>query len=1039
VKHRLPLLVVAFLTRLLPAQGVTSAAIQGTVAAEDGSPIVGATVRVTYTPDGRRWEVATRSTGHYLLEDVAVGGPYRIEAQALGFAPEARSGMLLALGERLVADFTLRPAAVELAPVVVHATADPVLNPGRTGAVEIVSAARIAVLPNLGRDFLTLMLFSPHVAISPSSRRGPSGGVTISGQNRLLNGFQIDGGMNRDPYTGRLPGRETLPRPISLEALQEIQVLVAPFDVRHGGFAGGLANAVTKSGTNAVHGSMFGYLAHDALVGPNVAGDPVQPFTTWQYGGTIGGPIVRDRAHYFLSIDLQHRVVPDPGPLIADTAGGADTVSIGIRYASARRFQDLLRNTYGLDPGTLGPSEGQVPAADVVGKITVQLGTNSHLELSHHYTDGDRRGFIDRAYGTYRLSSQRERDPATANASRLIWTSLVRDRWSSELIASHLLLHDGCRPAATYPIIRVQADRGLLLAGTPVVCPSSFRQNALEVTENLTAGFGGHVLTLGAHAGLLRSDDNQLTFGAGLWNFRNLDSLAAGHAFHYERALTGPSGTSGVTFHTRQIGLYAQDRWSPTHALTLTAGLRIDVTFLPDAVATNASLKAALGIDTGMLPSGALLWSPRLGFNYDLGGEGRTFIRGGIGLFGGDPPYAWVGSAYRDDGAHSSFLSCDGGGVPPFDPLNQPIACTTGAGATPQVSVFDPGLTFPRNLKVALGADDRLPGGIVGTVDVLYARTVHEWYYSDANLGPPIGVAQGEGNRPLYGTTSGAGFATPTRRAPAFGSVVRVSDRSGDRSFTLAVQLRKQLGDRVEGSAFYGYTRARDRMSLVNADEAFANLQNTPLNGTLDDRPLGISYFDIPHRVDFSAVARLPYRVRLSLLYAGASGAPFTYTITGDANADGIGGGPLVNDIVYVPRDSLDIALANSADWGTLNRFIESEPCLRRQRGRILARNSCRNAWFGTLNARLTKAIPTVSGQSLELRADVYNVLNLVNRRWGQSRLTALNPPAQPMLQLVGYDPTAGRGIYRLQLPALGQIQDLASRWQMELSLRYLF
>src|SRR5207253_2909291 len=187
--------------------------------------------------------------------------------------------------------------------------------------------------------------------------------------------------------------------------------------------------------------------------------------------------------------------------------------------------------------------------------------------------------------------------------------------------------------------------------GTPVVCPSSFRQNALEVTENLTAGFGGHVLTLGAHAGLLRSDDNQLTFGAGLWNFRNLDSLAAGHAFHYERALTGPSGTSGVTFHTRQIGLYAQDRWSPTHALTLTAGLRIDVTFLPDAVATNASLKAALGIDTGMLPSGALLWSPRLGFNYDLGGEGRTFIRGGIGLFGGDPPYAWVGSAYRDDGA----------------------------------------------------------------------------------------------------------------------------------------------------------------------------------------------------------------------------------------------------------------------------------------------------------------------------------------------------------------------------------------------------
>jgi len=1039
VKHRLPLLVVAFLARLLSAQGVTNAAIQGTVAAEDGSPIVGATVRVTFSPDGRRWEVATRSTGHYLLEDVAVGGPYRIEARALGFAPEARSGILLALGQRLLADFTLRPAAVELAPVAVRATADPVFSPSRTGPAEIVSAARIAVLPNLGRDFLTLMLLSPQVAISPSSRRGPAGGVTISGQNRLLNGFQIDGGMNHDPYTGRLPGRETLTRPISLEALQEIQVLVAPFDVRHGGFAGGLANAVTKSGTNAVHGSMFGHLADDALVGPSVAGDPVQPFTTWQYGGTIGGPIVRDRAHYFVSVDVQHRIVPDPGPLITDTASGADTVNIGIRYASATRFQDILRNTYGLDPGALGPSDGEVPAGDVFGKITMQLGTNSHLELSHHYTDGDRRGFIDRAYGTYRLSSQRERDPATANASRLIWTSLVRGRWSSELIASHLSLRDGCQPAATYPVIRVRADRGLLLAGTPVVCPSSFRQNALEVTENLTAGFGAHILTLGAHAGLLRSDDNQLTSGAGFWNFRNLDSLAAGRAFHYERALTGPSGISGVTFHARQIGLYTQDRWSPTHALTLTAGLRIDVALLPDAVATNASLKAALGAGTGRVPSGALLWSPRLGFNSDLGGDGRTFIRGGIGLFSGRPPYAWVGSAYRDDGTHSSFLSCDGGEVPSFDPLNQPITCASGVQATPQVTVFDPRLSFPQNLKVALGADHRLPAGIVGTVDVLYARAVHAWYFSDANLGPPVGVAQGEGNRPLYGTISAAGFATPARRAPGFGSVVRVSDRSGDRSFTLAVQLRKQFGDRVEGSASYGYTRARDRMSLVNAEEAFANLQNTPLNGTLEDRTLGTSYFEIPHRVEVSGVARLPYQVRLSLLYAGASGTPFTYTITGDANADGIGSGPLVNDIVYVPRDSLDIALANPADWSTLDRFIETESCLRRQRGRILARNSCRNPWFGTLNARVTKGFATVSGQSLEVTADVYNALNLVNRRWGQSRLTALNPPAQPMLQLVGYDASAGRGVYRLQLPGLRQIQDLASRWQMELSVRYVF
>ena len=325
---RRPLLLLAFasLPRLLNAQGVTSAAIQGTVADEHGATLAGVFVQVTNALDGRRWEVSTRSTGRYLLEDVEVGGPYRIEVRAVGYGSETRNGIVLALGQRLLADFTLRPATVELAPVVVRATADAVLNAGRTGPSEIVSAARIAALPNLRRDFFTLTALSPQVAISPSSGSAPSGGITSGGQNRLLNGFQIDGGLNGDPFLGRLPGRETLPRPISLEALQELQVMAAPFDIRFGGFTGGVANAVTKSGTNAVHGSVFGYLADGTLVGRNAVGDPAGDFTTWQYGGTLAGPIVRDRVQYFVSVDVQHRAVPDPGPLITDTANAPQVI-----------------------------------------------------------------------------------------------------------------------------------------------------------------------------------------------------------------------------------------------------------------------------------------------------------------------------------------------------------------------------------------------------------------------------------------------------------------------------------------------------------------------------------------------------------------------------------------------------------------------------------------------------------------------------------------------------------------------------------------
>jgi hypothetical protein len=1037
MRYSLPLLAIACLPDLLSGQGVTTAAIQGRVVAESGSPIGGASVRITNSSNGRRSEVSTPSNGRYVLEGVGIGGPYDINVRAVGFTPETRSGIVLALGQRVVADFVLQPAILELPPLSVTASTDPVLNSSRSGPSEIITAERIAALPNLGRGLLSVTLQSPQAAVYQTPRFGTEA-ITVGGQNRLLNGFQIDGGVNYDLYTGRIqPGLQTFPRPISLEAIEEVQVLVAPFDVRHGGFAGGLVNAVTKSGTNTTRGSVFGFLVDGGLVGRNASGDKPDDFTSWQYGGTIAGPIARDRAHYFLSLDLQRRTLPDVGPLITDTAGGADTINIGIRYSSAVRFQNILENTYGVDPGILGPYEGKAPAADVLGKVTLQLGTNHHLELSHHYTDGERKTFIARQYGTYFLSSVGQHVPATVNASRAIWSSVLGGRWSNELIASYLRMSDACRPNVPYALIRVPADRGMLVGGTAVTCPASSAQQALEVTENLSIGFGHHVLTVGAHGEVLHFEDHQLQGEAGLWNFRNLDSLAAGRAVHYERTLAGPSRGRSVEFRARQLGFYAQDRWQPTHALTLTAGLRVDIPFLPDPVSTNAALQAALGIDNGPLPSGDLLWSPRLGINYDVGSRGRTFLRGGIGFFSGRMPYTWLASSYRDDGLQQLFLSCDGAEVPVFDPVNQPDTCASGGGVTQRLSFFDEDVRFPQSLKASLGLDQRLPGGLVGTVDLLYTRSKDHLYYSDANLLPPVGMAQGEGNRPLYGTLSPTGIPTPARGDPSFGQVVRTSNRSGDYSMSIAVQLRKQFADRAELGALYAHTRSRDRMSLVN----FLSrplLETTPLDGTLENRRLGTSHFEIPHRVELSAAVRLPYQFRVSLRYSGASGLPYSYTIRGDPNADGIGNSTMLNDIVYVPRDSLDIALATPADWATLDGYIQNESCLRRQRGRILERNSCRNPWFGALSARVTKGFSTFGGQSLEVSADVYNIFNLLDRDWGHYRVTALEQSA-PLLSLAGYDSAAGRGIYRLQLPGFQQVQDLASRWQLELSARYAF
>lgn len=1041
---------------LLVAQGITTAAVQGTVTQADGSPIAHGTVSLVNLSTGRRWEVATHSAGGYVIEDAGVGGPYRIEARALGYTSEVRSGVILALGQRLIADFRLAAAAIELAPHEVTAAADPVLNAGRTGPAEIITRSRINETPNLGRDFLALTTLSPHAAISVTSGAAPTGGITIAGQNRLYNTFQIDGGMNHDLYRGRLPGRETLPRPISLEALEEIQVLPAPFDVRHGAFAGGLVNAVTRSGTNEPGGSVFGYLADDAFARRNLAGDVVGDFRTWQYGGNLGGPIVRNRLHYFLSVDLRQQIVPDPGPLITDTAGGADLARIGISYASAARFQQLLRDTFGLAPGTLGPVNGHVRATDIFGKLTLQLGTNSHLELSHHYSDGDRWDFLSRTPTFYFLGSAGQHDPTTMHTSRLIWTGLLGRRWSHEVILSALRLDDSCRPNASDVHIRAAADRGTLVAGPQGVCPvssNSVVQDAYELTGNATAAFGAHIVTVGARGEALRFRDDLLQNASGLWNFASLDALQARTAMRYTRSLRGPGSSGGLDVRARQLGLYVQDRLVAARGLMLTVGVRVDVPVLPDAIATNTALRDSLGIDTAQLPSGNVLWSPRLGVNYDLRGQGRTFLRGGIGLFSGRPPFQWLANAYRDNGMQDLFLDCRGAAAPAFDPLSQPTACANGAGPVPRLSVFDPDMRFPQNLKLSLGADHRLPGGVVGTVDVLYTHAVRQLYLTDANLLPATAFAAGEANRPLYGSITGTPTSytvAPARRVAGIGQVVRVTNRSGDHAFSLSLQARREFGERVTASAFYAYTRALDRMSVVNPI-ARSNLENTPLNGTLDARPLRTSYFEIPHRVQLSATVRLPLRTWVSLLFTGASGTPYTHMVQGDVNADGIGDVPLINDVVYVPRNRADISLDGNgiaAGVGTaaeqdsvyalIDELIRAEPCLRTQRGRILERNSCRNPWFGTINARLTKLVPTRTGQSLELTADVYNVLNLLSSRWGQSRVTIPDPWIQTF-RLVGYDTSAGRGVYQYVFRGLRHVQDLASRWQVELSIRYVF
>lgn len=1065
----------------LRAQGVSTAAIQGTVEAAPGSgiPLDEAQALLTNTTTGHRWQVATGQGGRYFFENVPVGGPYTIQVDAPGFESEARSGIVLGLGQRFIADFALKPALVELAEVTVSTTADPRINAARTGPAQTIDRSQLDRLPSLSRNVLDL------VRESPLANRGEFG-VSIAGQDPRSNSFQVDGGVNNNLF-GRFSatpgglvdllggGQRTIP----LDAVKEVQVLVSPFDVRQGSFAAGLINVVTQSGTNTLGGSAFLSLQDDALVGEDFLGNPAGDFTAWQFGGALEGPLIRDRFHFFLATDLQPSTIPYGAPLIrSDTTAGADSAGVGIRLASALRFQEILRERYGVDAGDFGPVDGHTPVRSVFGKVAAQIATNSLLEVSQSYAYGFLESqFLDREQnGGYDLTSADIRFANTTAGTRANWSAVFAGRFSNELILAYLRIRDDCRPGARFPYLTVAADRGFLKAGDKFSCsPQTIEQDVLELTDNLTFGLGAQRITVGSHVELLHLKDTGLggpNGQSGQWFFESLDSLDQGIPSEFFRAFPGPERPEGPgsDFRVRQVGVYAQDQWTAMPHLTLTAGLRVEVPFFLEKPPVNPALRTELGIDTRVIPSGNVLWSPRLGFNYDPGGRGSTSLRGGVGLFAGRPTYFFVGQAYRSTGLEEFTLFCAGEDVPAFtvDLARQPTACRTsdagGPAAVPKITFFDPDFSFPQNLKLALGMDHRLPWGLVATVDLLYTRAVHQLYLRDANLLPPASVATGEGDRPLYGSLDPAtGVATPRLRSSEFGHVIEQTNRGKDRSFSVTGQLQKRFGGRVGLNASYTYSRTRTRLSISNLGLDFSGLgvaaeqlASTPLDGTLERQRLRPSLGDLPHAVRVSGTLDLPYGVNLALIYDGSSGDPYTYTIDGDANADGFGvccSAVDNNDIVYVPRNAVpggDVTLvvfdpdaeafvpAPASEYERLEAFISSQECLREQRGRILSRNSCRDPWQSSLDLRLSKVFPTMQGQSIEITADLFNALNFLDRDWGLVRRSSIFESFS-LLKLTGFDTTNDRGAYAFNPPEPGSIDGDASRWRMQLGLRYVY
>ena len=1023
---------------LIMAQSVTTGAFNGVVVDSDGKGLPGVTIKATHLPTASAFETLTRNDGRFDIPFAKVGGPYNVTASLSGFNPQTQSNISLKLGETRSLKFALKQAPIEVGVTVT--APEPIVSKSRTGASMNVSTTVIESMPSISRTFDDFARLAPQV----DARGG--GAFSAAGRNNKYNSLQIDGAANNDLFGLSGSGSPGLSAPISLDAVQEFELVLAPYDVRYGGFTGAGLNAITRSGTNAFSGSAYYFGRNQDYIGKGPDQTKYSTFSDKQFGLRVGGPVIKDKVYFFLSAEMGRRSSPT-SYVIDDSGASNDFGGASVSTADAQRFVDILKNTYGYDPGGFGAGYKK-PAANndkIFFRVDVNLSAKHRLTLRHNYINGLQDNGPSKASSTvfafgddyYRLASK-------TNSTVLQLQSALGQNLYNELIVNYSTIRDAREiPSSLFPQVNVGiAGSYRLTAGSEQYSgANSLNQDILEITDNVTWSLGDHMLTLGTHNEFFKFANVYIRNLYGYWEFSSLDNFEKGVAsrYYHDFYTADPTQKWAAQFSVAQLGGYIGDKWAVRPNLFLTFGARVDVPIINNMPAANPTVAGIFNIRTDQAASGNVLFSPRFGFNWDVYDDKTTQVRGGIGLFSGRTPYVWISNQFSNTGMEFTRLDIRN---PTFtfvkDPLNQP---TGGAGLTSEVDLIDSNFTYPQLFRANVAIDRELPFGIIGTVELIYSKNLHEINYQNKNI-RDLGT-KGMGGRYLYARDVSALYT----------DVIYLTNTNKGYQYTLSLQLQKNFSNRSWINLFYAYGQAKD-INSGTSSQAASNFGYNNIRYNPNDPELVWSNFDVRHRLgaafswQLKLISNAP--TTLSMFYGGRSGRPYSTTYNFfDANGDAASG----NDLVYVPANQSEVIFVNSSGvawadqdglWASFNKFISGDPGLADNRGKIAPRNASRDPWSHTLDMRIAQdlPVPVVSGHRLQLTLDIINVLNLLNHNWGKSYYVSNQNDTAWTLQGSNYgvDPVTGKmriqWTDRLNRYALSQ---LGSRWQIQAGVRYSF
>ncbi len=1100
------------------AQGATTAALSGTILDDKGEGLPGATIIAIHEPTGSRYGAVSRVDGAYNIANMRVGGPYKITITYIGFKEKAITDLYLTVSQELRQNAKLETEASQLQEVVVAGTRSTVMNAGRTGAATTVTNRAITTLPTLNRSLTDFARLDP---------RASGNSLAFAGRNPLYNNITVDGAYFNNSF-GLSPsiGGQAGAQPISIDAVDQFQVNIAPYDVRQGLSTGANINIVTKSGTNDLKGSVYYFNRNQNFLSDKVAGTESNyektfgKFDVTQFGGRLGGAIVKNKIFFFASFEQEKQAVP-ASFYVANRPGvtpdpGANSSTANVLASDLDRLRSFLISKYKYDPGEY---EGYNKAAENT-KFNVRLDFNlsdkHKLNVKYNYL----RSFSDVPPSTSGALAG-GRNPTSTNLP--FQASLYRinnnldsyiaelnSNFSNSLSNNFTVGYTEMRdfrisPVGGTPFPTVDIGNGA--AGTTAPSYTSFgyepfsannilNSNIFQVADNLTYYKGKSVITGG-----IAFEANSFVNGFapnyyGGYQFRSVDDFiksaesGASNALIYRQQSSNFAEFPFARMKGNMLSLYAQDEINLGKGLKVTAGLRADAVSFPvdnsQGIYTNPYVSAltfrnGVQLQTDRFPTYRLLWSPRVGFNWDVAEKGNTQVRGGIGVFTGRIPYVWLSNQLSNNGVLFNSVSTNLPTNRPFSAdvdVYRPAVVASVRDLKPtayNLAVTDQEFQFPQILRSNLSISQNLGSGFIAEAEVLYSKDINAVYHQNVNLPNSTLKAIGSDNRPIYYNVDARGFPTTVNNrifgaltaaqggnsvtSPNISDAILMKNTNAGSSLALTLQLTKTFKNGIFGLA-YNQTEA---YSVNDGGSVAASIwSGRQISGDPNAEALAYTSYFVRYRLVSYGSYKFNYfgnkmATTLGYTYSGSPNGRVTYNYSGDLNGDG----QTTNDLIFVPAVQSDILLRDitrtdktiysaGQQWNDLNDYISQDPYLNGRRGQYVERNGGEQPYVGFLDLKATQDFNVKVGKkvnTIQLSFDFFNFGNFLNSNWGVSRLT--NRPA--LLNFVGYDNAAGaaatgRPVFQfLEFGGTALKNSYSnsfgegSRWRMQFGVRYIF